>query len=143
MNKDSTRYHSNKQEKRIAKAIGGRQVVGSGSSPFLKGDVIAGKMFIEAKTKVKPSTQITLKREWLEKAKEQSFSTGKEDYALAVSFGDSKDYYVIEDSLFEDLYKSREALRAVIDKLGGVGINESRDTKKVQELKGIMLQYLR
>lgn len=42
MSKDSTRAKSSKQEKRIAKAIGGRQVVGSGSTPFLKGDVIAG-----------------------------------------------------------------------------------------------------
>ena len=30
MSKDSTRAKSSKQEKRIAKAIGGRQVVGSG-----------------------------------------------------------------------------------------------------------------
>lgn len=37
MSKDSTRAKSSKQEKRIAKAIGGRQVVGSGSTPFLKG----------------------------------------------------------------------------------------------------------
>ena len=45
MSKDSTRAKSSKQEKRIAKAIGGRQVVGSGSTPFLKGDVIAGDLF--------------------------------------------------------------------------------------------------
>ncbi len=44
----------------------------------------------------------------------------KEDYAIAVSFGDPKEYYLIEDNLMEDLYKSREALRAVIDAIGGV-----------------------
>ena len=44
----------------------------------------------------------------------------KEDYAIAVSFGDPKEYYLIEDNLMEDLYKSREALRAVIDALGGL-----------------------
>ena len=44
----------------------------------------------------------------------------KEDYAIAVSFGDRKEYYLIEDTLIEDLYKSREALRAVIDALGGL-----------------------
>lgn len=38
--KDSTRAKSSIQEKRIAKAMGGRQVVGSGSTPFLKGDVV-------------------------------------------------------------------------------------------------------
>ena len=44
----------------------------------------------------------------------------KKDYALAISFGDGKDYYVIEDSLMEDLYKSRVALEAVIESLGGL-----------------------
>lgn len=120
MNKKSTRHKSNQQEKRIAKAMGGRQVIGSGSTPFLKGDVIAGKLFIEAKTRAEPSKSITLKKEWIEKAKEQSYSTHKEDYAIAVSFGDGKDYYVIEDALMEDLYKSREALRAVLDRVGGL-----------------------
>ena len=115
MNKDSTRYHSNQQEKRIAKKMGGKQVIGSGATPFLKGDVIAGKLFIEAKTRVQPATQITVKKEWLEKAKEQSYSTHKPDYALAISFGEAKDYYVVEDNFFEDLYKAREALRAVYD----------------------------
>jgi len=115
MNKNSTRYHSNQQEKRIAKKMGGKQVIGSGATPFLKGDVIAGKLFIEAKTRAQPATQITVKKEWLEKAKEQSYSTHKPDYALAISFGEAKDYYVVEDSFFEDLYKAREALRAVYD----------------------------
>ncbi len=116
----STRKKSSQQEKRIAKAMGGRKVVGSGSTPFLKGDVIAGKLFIEAKTRMEPSKSITVKKEWLEKAKEQSLSMRKEDYALAISFGEDKEYYIIEDTLMEDLYKSREALRAVVDALGGL-----------------------
>ena len=118
--KTSTRAKSSQQEKRIAKAMGGRQVVGSGSTPFLKGDVVAGNLFIEAKTKMEPSKSISVKREWLEKAKEQALATRKEDYALAISFGDSKEYYIIEDTLMEDLYKSREALRAIIDLIGGL-----------------------
>ena len=108
--KDSTRAKSSIQEKRIAKAIGGRKVVGSGSTPFLKGDVIAGALFIEAKTKMNPSQSITVKKSWIDKAKEQSLAMRKEDYAIAVSFGDPKEYYLIEDNLMEDLYKSREAL---------------------------------
>ena len=118
--KESTRAKSSQQEKRIAKAIGGRQVVGSGSTPFLKGDVVAGKLFIEAKTKMEPSKSISVKKEWLEKAKAQALSTRKEDYALAISFGDDKEYYLVEDNLFTDLYKAREALRAVIEYLGGL-----------------------
>lgn len=119
----STRAKSSQQEKRIAKALGGRQVVGSGSTPFLKGDVIAGKLFIEAKTKMDPAKQITVKREWLDKAKAQAFSTRKEDYTVAFSFGDAKEYYILEDLFFEDLYKAREALRAVIE-LGDKDINK-------------------
>lgn len=117
---NSTRKKSSQQEKRIAKAMGGRQVVGSGSTPFLKGDVIAGKLFIEAKTKMEPSKSFTVKKEWLEKAKGQSLSMRKEDYAVAISFGENKEYYIIEDTLMEDLYKSREALRAIVDALGGL-----------------------
>jgi hypothetical protein len=115
--RNSTRAKSNQQEKRIAKAMGGRQVVGSGSTPFLKGDVIAGKLFIEAKTKMEPSKSISVKREWLEKAKEQALSTRKEDYALAISFGDNREYYIVEDTFMEELYKSREALRQIQDLL--------------------------
>ena len=113
--KNSTRAKSSQQEKRIAKAMGGKQVVGSGSTPFLKGDVIVDKLFIEAKTKMEPSKSISVKKEWLEKAKEQALATRKEDYTVAISFGDPKEYYIIEDSLMEDLYKSREALRQIQD----------------------------
>jgi hypothetical protein len=118
--KTSTRAKSSQQEKRIAKAMGGKQVIGSGSTPFLKGDVVAGKLFIEAKTKMVPSQQITVKKAWVDKAKEQSLAMRKEDYAIAVSFGDPKEYYLIEDSFMEDLFKSREALRAIVDALGGL-----------------------
>lgn len=123
MNKDSTRYKSNIQEKRIAKALGGRQVIGSGSTPFLKGDVVTSNLFVEAKTKMEPSKSISVKKQWLEKAQEQAYSQRKEDYTVAISFGDGKDYYIIEDSLLEDLYKSREALRAVIENLEGLDPN--------------------
>ena len=116
----NTRKLSDKQEKRLARNIGGRQVIGSGSTPFLKGDVITSDLFIEAKTKMNPSQSITVKKSWIDKAKEQSLAMRKEDYAIAVSFGDPKEYYLIEDTLMEDLYKSREALRAVIDALGGL-----------------------
>lgn len=136
--KDSTRAKSSIQEKRIAKAMGGRQVVGSGSTPFLKGDVVVDKLFIEAKTKMNPSQSITVKKSWIGKAKEQSLAMRKEDYAIAVSFGDPKEYYLIEDNLMEDLYKSREALRAVIDDIGGVDHDplglESAEIYRIREL---------
>jgi hypothetical protein len=108
--KNSTRAKSSQQEKRIAKAMGGKQVIGSGSTPFLKGDVIVDQLFIEAKTKMEPSQQITVKRAWIDKAKEQALSTRKRDFAIAISFGDPKEYYLIEDTLMEELFKSRQVL---------------------------------
>ena len=134
--RNSTRAKSSQQEKRIAKAMGGRQVIGSGSTPFLKGDVIVDKLFIEAKTKMEPSKSIAVKKEWLEKAKAQAISTRKEDYAVAISFGDPKEYYIIEDSLMEDLYKSREALRALIDHVGGLedSILDSMTDSAIKEI---------
>ena len=99
----NTRKLSSTQEKRLAKNIGGRQVIGSGSTPFLKGDVITSDLFIEAKTKAVESKSISVKKAWLEKAQEQAYSMRKKDYALAISFGDGKDYYVIEDNELNEL----------------------------------------
>ena len=88
--KDSTRAKSSIQEKRIAKAMGGRQVVGSGSTPFLKGDVVVDKLFIEAKTKMNPSQSITVKKSWIDKAKEQSLAMRKErDSSYFLHFPDN------------------------------------------------------
>jgi hypothetical protein len=111
--RNSTRAKSSQQEKRIAKAMGGKQVIGSGSTPFLKGDVVVDQLFIEAKTKMVPSQQITVKKAWIDKAKEQALSTRKRDFAIALSFGDPKEYYLIEDTLMEELFKSRQVLNAI------------------------------
>ena len=123
--KNSTRAKSSQQEKRIAKAMGGRQVIGSGSTPFLKGDVIVDKLFIEAKTKMEPSKSISVKKEWLEKAKAQAIATRKEDYTIAISFGEPKEYYIVEDTLMEDLYKSREALKEIISYIESGALDDS------------------
>ena len=143
--KQSTRAKSSQQEKRIAKSMGGRQVIGSGSTPFLKGDVIVDKLFIEAKTKMEPSKSISVKKEWLEKAKAQAIATRKEDYAVAVSFGEPKEFYIIEDSLMEDLYKSREALRAVIEAIGGLEIkagDEWHTEEEILQLRRLLQEVL-
>ena len=128
--RNSTRAKSSQQEKRIAKAMGGKQVIGSGSTPFLKGDVIVDKLFIEAKTKMEPSKSISVKKEWLEKAKAQAIATRKSDYTVAISFGEPKEYYIIEDSLMEDLYKSREALRQI----QGLLDTQYKEDKAIQDI---------
>ena len=128
--KNSTRAKSSQQEKRIAKAMGGKQVIGSGSTPFLKGDVIVDQLFIEAKTKMVPSQQITVKKAWIDKAKEQALSTRKRDFAIALSFGDPKEYYLIEDTLMEELFKSREAVKRVQELLD----TQYKEDKAIQDI---------
>ena len=139
--KNSTRAKSSQQEKRIAKSMGGKQVIGSGSTPFLKGDVIAGKLFIEAKTKMEPSKSITVKKEWIDKAKKQALATRKEDYAIAISFGEPKEYYIIEDTLMEDFYKSREAFRAVIEAVWRAG--DDCNTEEISQLRKLIKEIFK
>lgn len=136
--KNSTRAKSSQQEKRIAKALGGKQVIGSGSTPFLKGDVIVDQLFIEAKTKMVPSQQITVKKAWIDKAKEQALSTRKRDYAIAISFGDPKEFYIIEDTLMEELFKSREALRRIYEELSLLDNNPMRLDLDLYDIKRII-----
>lgn len=64
--KQPTRYYSDKQEKAIAKATGGRQTANSGATAFQKGDVLISgnsSWLLEAKTKTSPSESISIKKE--------------------------------------------------------------------------------
>ena len=124
-NRESTRYKSNLQERRIASRFdefGGKQVIGSGSTPFLKGDVITEDFLIECKTKKEESTQITVKKEWIEKANEQAYQMRKQYAILALSFGDDKDYYLMEPQLFEYLYQKAKALDKVWELMNTPGL---------------------
>lgn len=108
MNKSATRYFSNKQEKHIAKELGGKQTSNSGATPFYKGDVCLDDWLIEAKTKTSPSESISIKREWLEKNEEEAFAMQKSHSALCFSFGDlknDKQYYIISEQEFKRLLK--------------------------------------
>ena len=96
-NKNSTRYVSDKHEKRTANNLGGKVQTSSGSSDFLKGDVIAGKCLVECKTCMTEKKSFSIKREWLEKIDEQCFAMGKRHPVLAFDFGDGENFYVINE----------------------------------------------
>ena len=104
INKYSTRYFSNKQEKKVAKAVGGKQVSNSGASDFVAGDVTTDNFLIECKTCVEDKKSFSIKKDWLEKNKEEAFEMGKDYSALAFNFGpSSENYYVIDEKLFKRL----------------------------------------
>lgn len=101
-----TRYYSNKQEKKIAEDLGGRQTSNSGATPFGgKSDVsISNLISIEAKTKTKHSDSISIKKEWFEKLRREALFDGHPYTALALSFGpDEENFYIIDEVLFEEL----------------------------------------
>lgn len=106
----STRYYSNKQEKKVAKAVKGRKTANSGATAFQKGDVVTKDWLIECKTKVKDSTSFTVKEEWLLKNEEEAFAMGKNNSALVFDFGPNSDkrYYIISERLFQVLQQYLE-----------------------------------
>lgn len=104
-NKNSTRYYSSRQEKKVAKKLGGKQVANSGASTFVAGDVTTDDWLIECKTKTKDCSSFIIKEDWLIKNEEEAFAMGKNNSALCFDFGPSanKRYYVISERLFETL----------------------------------------
>lgn len=87
----------------------------SGSLWFAKSDVISNLFQIECKTRATKSKSITVQKDWLDKVEMEAFSSGKIP-ALAFSFGDSTDYFVLRDrdflSLVEELIELRERVKS-------------------------------
>lgn len=102
----NTRKYSSKQEKRVAKDIGGRVTSNSGATRFYKGDINLGNMLIECKTKTSPSKSVSIKKEWLDKLKEERFAMGKSYSAIAFDFGDGEDYFIIDKKLMQLLVET-------------------------------------
>lgn len=109
MNKNSTRYYSNRQEKQVAKSIGGKQTPNSGATKFVKGDILTDNFLIECKTTLTPKKSFAIKKEWLEKNRQEMFAMNKSYNALAFNFEpDGKNYYVIDEKLFKYLKEKLE-----------------------------------
>jgi hypothetical protein len=98
-----TRFYSNRQEKKVAKAIKGKKVANSGATAFQKGDVQTDNWLIECKTTVTEKASFSIKREWLEKNKEEAFAMGKDYNALAFDYGDGRNWYIIDEKTFKEV----------------------------------------
>ena len=104
-----TRFYSSKQEKQVAKAVGGKKVANSGATAFNKGDVTTDSFLVECKTCMTEKKSFSIKKEWLEKNKEEAFEMGKSYSVLAFNFGpDTDNYYVIDERLFRILKEHLE-----------------------------------
>lgn len=104
----NNKQFSNKQEKQVAKKIGGKKQPNSGATPFAKGDVKTPLFLIECKTMVADRESISIKREWIQKLKEEAFSMNRPYYSLAFNFGgleNKNNFYIIDERLFEQLHR--------------------------------------
>ena len=103
--KDCSSY----QEIEIARLLGGRVQSNSGGTRFGGGDVHTAHFLIEAKTSTKEQTSFSVKKEWIQKMREQAFEQGKYHSALAFRFSpDGEDYFVISSYLMRELVKYLE-----------------------------------
>lgn len=103
-----TRYYSNRQEKAVASAIGGRKVANSGATPYDKGDVTDAKWLIECKTCTKDQKSFSVQKHWFEKNLEESIYMKKDYNAVVINFGpNSKNYYIVDEATFLEM---KEAL---------------------------------
>lgn len=105
MNKNSTRYYSNKQEKKIAKTVNGKVQSNSGATLFDKGDVRTQNWLFEAKTCMKEQQSFSIKKEWIDKLKQESFAMNKEFYSLVFNFGtqDDENFYILNEKVFKQI----------------------------------------
>ena len=98
---------SQKQEGRISKSlseiIATRTTVNSGALYTDKSDLCNNLFRFEAKTKAKPSKQITLKKEWFDKLNREC--TMDQMPVVVTSFGDGKDFYTIDEETFKYFMK--------------------------------------
>ena len=79
-----TRYYSKKQEKAVAKVIGGKTVANSGATPYNKGDVTDSDWLIECKTCVKDQDSFSVKKAWFIKNLEESIFMKKKTFSYSI-----------------------------------------------------------
>ena len=107
-NKNSTRYYSSLHEDSICKALGATKQSNSGAGNFHKGDVVHNEasMLIEAKTSMSEKSSVSIKKEWIDKNKEEAFLIRKSNSCICVNFGpETPNYYVIDEKLMKFLIK--------------------------------------
>lgn len=72
---------------------------------LVNGDVKTEDWLFEAKTCMKEQQQFTIKKEWLDKLKQESFAMRKDYYALAFNFGkiNEENYFILDEKTFTQL----------------------------------------
>lgn len=72
---------------------------------LVSGDIKTKNWLFEAKTCMKEQQQFTIKKEWLDKLKQESFAMRKEYFALVFNFGvdNGENYYILDEKTFKQI----------------------------------------
>lgn len=109
--KNTTRYYSDLHEKSVCKALGARQQPNSGAGKFNKGDVVVdnASLLIECKTSMTEKESVSVKKEWINKNKEEAFSLRLQNYCVCINFGpQTQNYYIIDEQMMKYLVDKLE-----------------------------------
>lgn len=105
----TTRDASSRQEKEVAKRVGGKQTANSGATTWSKGDVSSNKILYECKTKMTDSESISIKKEWFEKNKQEMVFMGKDYSVIVFNFGPNQpNYYILDELTYQDFLEYLE-----------------------------------
>lgn len=108
--KNNTRSYSSKQEKSVAKAVGGKTTANSGATPWQKGDITSDKVLYECKTCTKDQASFSIKKEWIEKNRQEMVFMDKDYSVIVFNFGpDQENYYIIDELTFQELIEYIES----------------------------------
>lgn len=108
-NKNSTRYYSSLQEKKVAKDLGGTRSANSGAALWSEGDVRLKNTLIECKTSMTDKSSISIKKQWIEKLKEEATFAGKELYMIAFNYGPGQEnHYIVPQWVIEEYLELKE-----------------------------------
>lgn len=77
----------------------------------INGDVYTDDWLFECKTCMIEKESFGIKKEWLEKLKQESFAMNKEYYALVFNFGENtENHYIISEKIMKKLLKIMEEI---------------------------------
>lgn len=92
----ATRDFSNKQEQYVANYLDGQRTPNSGAGHTKKGDILIDDfMIIECKTKTKETTQVSIKKEWIDTLRKESLAMGRDYWSIVFDFGKVGDEYAV------------------------------------------------
>ena len=68
----------------------------------VNGDIVKDNWLFEAKTCMTEKQSFSIKREWLDKLRQESFAMNKEFFALVFNFGrkNDKNFYILNEDTF-------------------------------------------